>query len=241
MGDILPLLASPLPCIEPLYASRLGRIMMVSYQKCRRSWKAVVSILKMTRYPTGADVDPNLFGNERWWHLSTFVPWSCTYLSFMTLLDFSDPFYITIFVLVYFGVHILSWYSVCYWHREMSPYRLIGAKAKYMAEAIPMVVAAALRHLLEFNYYHFGLLLGCTTYFYIFAHFLHAAYDITGKDVLGAIAMLVLVEELNKELLVGALALSFCLGLSFYRYMTYSAPSCLVDLKVLVEDLCVPF
>nr|XP_009772816.1 PREDICTED: uncharacterized protein LOC104223141 [Nicotiana sylvestris]XP_016489819.1 PREDICTED: uncharacterized protein LOC107809676 [Nicotiana tabacum] len=51
MGDVLPLCASPHPCVEPPRASRFCSIVSVSYQKCRRFLRAVVSILKMIRLP----------------------------------------------------------------------------------------------------------------------------------------------------------------------------------------------
>ncbi|KAF3634039.1 putative mitochondrial ubiquitin ligase activator of nfkb 1-A-like isoform 2 [Capsicum annuum] len=93
----------------------------------------------------------------------------------------------------------------------MSPFRLIGAKAKFMLEIIPMIVAATLRLLLKYYYLKYVLLLlSCTTYFYTFAHFMHAAYDIGLRDVYLGLAMVVLVRKLNEEMLAGALIL--CLG-----------------------------
>ncbi|KAG5588339.1 hypothetical protein H5410_048773 [Solanum commersonii] len=113
--------------------------------------------------------------------------------------------------------------SIIYWYRDM-PFRLIGAKAKFKLEVIPMIIAAAFHHLLEFNYVYFCLILGFTTYFYTIAHFMRAAYDIGGKDVLLGLVMLVLAYFLKGGLLVRGLGLSLCVVLCFYRYVTYSAP-----------------
>ncbi|KAM3327325.1 hypothetical protein P3S67_002451 [Capsicum chacoense] len=128
-------------------------------------------------------------------------------------------------------------YSVIYWHRD-SPFRLIGAKGKFMIEVIPMIVAAALPHpkLLESNDAYFFLLLSCTSYFYTFAHFLHAAYDIGFIDVFLGLAMVVFVRMLNGGLLVGALI--FCLGLSFYRYVRYRAPELPIHRKKMEQLPC---
>ncbi|KAG5588332.1 hypothetical protein H5410_048766 [Solanum commersonii] len=119
--------------------------------------------------------------------------------------------------------HLSLLTSIFYWYRDM-PFRLIGAKAKFKLEVIPMIIAAAFHHLLEFNYGYFLLILGFTTYFYIIAHFMRAAYDIGGKDVLLGLVMLVLAYFLKGGLLVRGLGLSLCVVLCFYRYVTYSAP-----------------
>ncbi|PHT46518.1 hypothetical protein CQW23_15676 [Capsicum baccatum] len=179
-----------------------------------------------------------IVGNDYWWFLFGIIPYACAWVSFV-LFD-EDPHPVT-FAVVFFGLlffHIVALHSVVYWHREMSPFRLIGAKAKFMIEVIPVIAAAALPHLLEFDGAYYALLLCCTTYFYTFAHFMHAAYDIGGKDVFLALTMLVLVHRLNEELLVGALALILCLGLSLYRYMTYCAPELPIHPKKEMELPC---
>ncbi|KAM3373677.1 hypothetical protein P3S68_012391 [Capsicum galapagoense] len=124
--------------------------------------------------------------------------------------------------------HVVALYSVVYWHREMSPFRLIGAKAKFMIEVIPVIAAAALRHLLKFDGAYYALLLSCTTYFSI-----PLPTSCTPR-----LAMLVLVHRLNGELLVGALALILCFGLSLYRYMTYCAPELPIHRKKEMELPC---
>ncbi|KAM3231484.1 hypothetical protein P3L10_016843 [Capsicum annuum] len=244
MGDILPQRSSP-----------LRSIVMVPYQKGKQSLKAAVSILKMIRLPpllsykpSKVEVDPRkrhkrlpanlIVGNDYWWFLFGNIPYLCAWVS-IGLFD-KDPNPV-IYVFGFLGLlffHSVALHSVLYWHREMSPFRLIGAKAKFMIEVIPVIVAAALRHLLEFDGAYYALLLSCTTYFYTFAHFMHAAYDIGGKDVFLALTMLVLVHRLNEELLVGALALILCLGLSLYRYMTYCAPELPIHPKKEMELPC---
>ncbi|KAG5588334.1 hypothetical protein H5410_048768 [Solanum commersonii] len=132
--------------------------------------------------------------------------------------------------------HLSLLTSIFYWYRDM-PFRLIGAKAKFKLEVIPMIIAAAFHHLLEFNYGYFLLILGFTTYFYIIAHFMRAAYDIGGKDVLLGLVMLVLAYFLKGGLLVRGLGLSLCVVLCFYRYVTYSAPEVPVHGKKELERL----
>ncbi|KAG5588338.1 hypothetical protein H5410_048772 [Solanum commersonii] len=128
-------------------------------------------------------------------------------------------------ILIFLGVltHMALLTSILYWYRDM-PFSLIGAKAKFKLEVIPMIIAAAFHHLLEFNYGYFCLILGFTAYFYTIAHFMRAAYDIGGKDVLLGLVMLVLAYFLKGGLLVRGLGLSLCVVLCFYRYVTYSAP-----------------
>ncbi|KAF3634037.1 hypothetical protein FXO37_26699 [Capsicum annuum] len=224
MGDVLPVRDSP-----------LGGIVMVSaYHKCKRMLKRAVSILKMVRNPLAIDSrlgldkatyenlidptrhphhippDPLIMGNDWWWILFSSIPLFCTWACFC-LFIVPDEVTHFIFLLSLAGFHLTVLYSILYWHREMSPFRLIGAKAKFMLEIIPMIVAATLRLLLKYYYLKYVLLLlSCTTYFYTFAHFMHAAYDIGLRDVYLGLAMVVLVLKLNEELLAGALIL--CLG-----------------------------
>ncbi|PHT80480.1 hypothetical protein T459_18532 [Capsicum annuum] len=160
---------------------------MVPYQKGKQILKAAVPILKMIRLPpllsykpSKVDVDPRkrhkrlsanlIVGNDYWWYLFGMIPFACAWVSF-ALFD-EDPHPVT-YVVFFFGLlifHMVALHSVVYWHREMSPFRLIGAKAKFMIEVIPVIVAAALPHLLEFDDAYYALLLSCTTYFYTFAH-----------------------------------------------------------------------
>nr|XP_009631299.1 uncharacterized protein LOC104121110 [Nicotiana tomentosiformis] len=165
-----------------------------------------------------------IVGDDWRWFLLNFIPLWCIWAVFPIFVEDAGPVTFFSYYIVSTNAYLIPWYSVCYWHREMSPFRLIGAKAKFMIEVIPMIVAAALHHLLEYNVGYFVILLGCTACVYIFTHFMHAAYDIEHFDFLLGLAMLVLVHWLNEELLVGVLVLSFCLCLSFYRYMTYCAP-----------------
>ncbi|KAM3231488.1 hypothetical protein P3L10_016847 [Capsicum annuum] len=141
---------------------------MVPYQKGKQILKAAVPILKMIRLPpllsykpSKVDVDPRkrhkrlsanlIVGNDYWWYLFGMIPFACAWVSF-ALFD-EDPHPVT-YVVFFFGLlifHMVALHSVVYWHREMSPFRLIGAKAKFMIEVIPVIVAAALPHLLEFD------------------------------------------------------------------------------------------
>ncbi|XP_015163554.1 uncharacterized protein [Solanum tuberosum] len=72
-----------------------------------------------------------------------------------------------------------------------------------------------------------GRLLRCTGYFYIISHFMRRAYDISGKDVMLGLAMQTFCFMANGMLFVRAIALSFCFGISIYRYVTYSTPPAL--------------
>ncbi|WMV31606.1 hypothetical protein MTR67_024991 [Solanum verrucosum] len=127
-----------------------------------------------------------------------------------------------------------------YWYPYRTPFRSMGPKGKFMIEFIPTLTAAALSlnllndaddkglwHFLEINYGYLFLLLGCTGYFYVVAHFMRRAYDINGKDVILGLAMQAFCFMVNGRLLVRAIALSFCFGISIYRYMTYAAPPAL--------------
>ncbi|OIS98980.1 PREDICTED: uncharacterized protein LOC109232819 [Nicotiana attenuata] len=228
MGDVLPLCAS----LRDLSLD----IATVTCEKGRQSLKTVVSIFnKLKRVFPDKDYVPST-GSSRllrerndiyWLHFSN-VSMLSMVAAFVLLMG--DPkvsmisiIFETIVPMCCCIIHMIAFFTVIYWHRDM-PFRLIGAKAKFMIEVIPMIIAAGLHHLLEFNYGYLALLVCCTTYFYIYAHFLHIAYDIGGIDVLLGLVMQVLGYMLNVELLVRALVLSFCFGLSFYRYMTYRAP-----------------
>ncbi|XP_059315946.1 uncharacterized protein LOC132066741 [Lycium ferocissimum] len=203
-------------------------IWRVSYQKGMQIFKFVIAIWNMTRFPLPFSIGANqhvIAGNDYWWAGFSFIALACT--SGWVLLLSGIQYSCAPFLIIYIGgmlVHGTAVHSVCYWHRESYPYRLIGAKAKLMIEVIPMIVAAAIRVFTDDDRYLIILLLGCTSYFYSFAHFLHVAYDIGGKDIFLGLSMLLLVHRLSEKLLVGASALSFCLCLSFYRYMTYCAP-----------------
>ncbi|OIT21776.1 hypothetical protein A4A49_61119 [Nicotiana attenuata] len=251
MEDVLPLCDPP----RSLYFD----IATVTCQKGRQSLKTVVSIFnKIKRVFPDADHVPSTGGNaeyvflvflswllrERndiWWILFSNIPLLCMIAAFFKLTG--DPKVYTIFLILNIMfipcgsiIHTVALLTVVYWHRDM-PFQLIGAKVKFMIEVIPMITAAALHHFLEFNYGYLNLVLCCTTYFYTYAHFLHVAYDIGGIDVLVGLVMQVVGYMLNVELLVRALALSFCFGLSFYRYMTYCAPELPAHHKKELEQL----
>ncbi|OIT02886.1 PREDICTED: uncharacterized protein LOC109227501 [Nicotiana attenuata] len=209
MVDVLPLCASPHPCVEPPRASRFCSIVSVSYKKCRHFLRAVVSILKMIRLPglCTCSQPVDVVGDDWIWFLLGFIPLWCIWLVFPICVKGASDITFISYYIVSTTAYLIPWYSVMYWHREMSPFRLIGAKAIFMIEVIPMIIAAALHHLLEYNVGYFVILLGCTTCVYIFAHFMHAAYDIGDSDFLLGLAMLVLVNWLNEEMLVGVLEL----------------------------------
>ncbi|XP_060178602.1 uncharacterized protein LOC132608852 isoform X1 [Lycium barbarum] len=232
--EVLPLCASP------------RSLFLGTWTFFSQSFDAVVSSFKKFRWAvSGFGVAGRagrfIYGNDLWWFLFSYVPWSCM---FFALLKFTGARHVynilMVLDIIIFPVssitHSVVVYSVVYWYRDM-PFRLMGAKAKFMIEVIPMIMAVTLHHLLEFNYGYLELLLGFTTYFYIFAHFTRIAYDIGVKDILVGLVMQVLGYMLNVELLVRALALSFCLGYSFYRYVTYCAPEVPVHSKKELEQL----
>ncbi|XP_009615868.1 uncharacterized protein LOC107774812 [Nicotiana tabacum] len=235
MGEVLPLCASARGLFLCTWT--------VSYQKCWQSLKTVVSFVKKFRWAWPASLGgppsggrPLVMGVEMlWWSLGI-LPYGCMVAAVLNFVRYPISLIVLIMLVGSYFFHLAVLYSIVYWHQHM-PFRLIGAKAKFMIEVIPMITAAALHHLLEFNYGYLALLLCCTTYFYAFAHFLHLAYDIGGIDVLLGIVMQVLAYMLNVELLVRALALSFCFVLCFYRYMTYCAPELPVPRKKELEQL----
>ncbi|OIT39041.1 hypothetical protein A4A49_54754 [Nicotiana attenuata] len=182
--------------------------------------------------------EPLVQGYDYLWYFFTTIAFECLVAAFL-LLGGTDHLLILAFGIFPgcgFILHNNVLHSVVYWHRDM-PFRLIGAKAKFMIEVIPLVTAAVLRHLLDFNYGYPALLLGCTGYFYAFAHFLRVAYDIKGIDVMLGLVMQVLAYMLNEELLVRALVLSFCFCICFYRYVMYSAPELPAHDKKELEQL----
>ncbi|XP_070042025.1 uncharacterized protein [Nicotiana tomentosiformis] len=213
MGDAIPLCASP--CGNAT----------VSYQKGTQSLKVVVSIYKKIRLPEafGGQSDGGLVRLEDiWWLIYSYFSFLCIVAALLNL-EHVPGIFTFLFMVGGFIIHFTAHYSVVYWHRDM-PFQIIGAKAKFMIEVIPVMTAAVLHHLLEFNYGYLALLLGCTTYFYVFGHFMHVSYDIVEKDLLLELVMQVLVYMVDGELLVRALALTFCVGLCFYRYMIYCTP-----------------
>ncbi|KAM3357196.1 hypothetical protein P3S68_023910 [Capsicum galapagoense] len=175
-----------------------------------------------------------IVGNDWWWFVFSFIP-IVTTTAWFFLSGPHGPAAALIFAFYQNILYGIGVYSLIYWHRD-SPFRLIGAKGKFMIEVIPMIVAAALLHHSEFDEEaYFFLLLACTTYFYTFAHFMHAAYDIGFIDVFLGLAMVVLVRMLNGGLLIGALI--FCLGSSFYRYLRYRAPELPIHRKKMEMEL----
>jgi len=170
-----------------------------------------------------------IVGKDMWsWYFFSSIPLCSIIMGILILMgdpSGNDWLAILDMILMILGLftHLSLLTSIFYWYRDM-PFRLIGAKAKFKLEVIPMIIAAAFHHLLEFNYGYFCLILGFTTYFYTIAHFMRAAYDIGGKDVLLGLVMLVLAYFLKGGLLVRGLGLSLCVVLCFYRYVTYSAP-----------------
>nr|XP_016505590.1 PREDICTED: uncharacterized protein LOC107823466 isoform X1 [Nicotiana tabacum]XP_016505591.1 PREDICTED: uncharacterized protein LOC107823466 isoform X1 [Nicotiana tabacum] len=234
-SQVLPLSASP--------ATRgmFLRTCVVFYQKL----KALVSSFKTFRWALpgiyggrSTAGKPLVEGYDYLWYAFTTIPFGCLAAAFL-LLGGTDHLLIFTFGICPgcgYILHINVLYSVVYWHRDM-PFRLIGAKAKFMIEAIPLVTAAALHHLLEFNYGYLTLLVSCTGYFYTYAHFLRVAYDIKGIDVMLGLVMQVLTYMLNVGLLARALVLSFCFGICFYRYVMYCAPELPAHDKKELEQL----
>ncbi|XP_060179821.1 uncharacterized protein LOC132609717 isoform X1 [Lycium barbarum] len=207
-----------------------------------QNFNAVVSSFKKFRwawpwYRGGR----TLHGNDVWWSIFGNLSWFCMCLALLNfMVDPSRSMTLAALHVIFSTgaliTHFTLMHSIVYWYGDM-PFKLMGAKAKFMIEVIPMIIAAALHHLLEFNYGYLLLLLVFTIYFYTFAHFMHVAYDIGGKDVLLGLLMPVLGYMLNVELLLRALALSFCLGFSFYRYVTYCAPEVPAHSKKELERL----
>nr|XP_016510480.1 PREDICTED: uncharacterized protein LOC107827794 [Nicotiana tabacum]XP_016510481.1 PREDICTED: uncharacterized protein LOC107827794 [Nicotiana tabacum]XP_016510482.1 PREDICTED: uncharacterized protein LOC107827794 [Nicotiana tabacum] len=237
MGDSsqgLPLSASP--ATRGLFL----RTRMICYQKL----KAVISSFMEFNWlapgllgrSTGGK--PLVEGYDYLWYIFTNIAFGCLAAAFLLLGGIHHPYIFVIWICpgCCFLLHINVLYSVVYWHRDM-PFQLIGAKAKFMIEVIPLVTAAALRHLLDFNYGYPALLLGCTGYFCAYVHFLRVAYDIKGIDVMLGLVMQGLAYMLNVELLVRALVLSFCFGICFYRYVTYCAPEVPAHDKKELEQL----
>ncbi|KAK4356791.1 hypothetical protein RND71_022401 [Anisodus tanguticus] len=223
--------------VLPLYDHPRG-LATVTYQKGEQSLQTVVSLFnKIKRALLNKDHAPPPPGPRfltmsynAWLVVFGMVPFFCMVFAFRKLLGDPKGFTIcrVLYVIVMLGgsiIHVVVLHCVTYWYRDM-PFQLIGAKAKFMIEVIPMITVAILHHLLEFNYAYIAVLIsiGCTGYFYIYAHFMHVAYDIGGIDALLGLVMQVLGYMLNLKLLVGSFILSFCLCFSFYRYVTYCAP-----------------
>ncbi|KAK4732678.1 hypothetical protein R3W88_025666 [Solanum pinnatisectum] len=200
-----------------------------------RTWtfslKTVVTSVKNFRWimPWVERSHGSIVGKDMWsWYFFSSIPPCSIIVGILILMG--DPVgnaWLSILeaIVVFLGflTHLTLLTSSLYWYRDM-PFRLIGAKAKFKLEVIPMIIAAAFDDLLEFNYGYFCLILGFTTYFYTIARFMRAAYDIGGKDVLLGLVMLVLAYFLKGGLLVRGLGLSLCAVLCLYRYVTYSAP-----------------
>ncbi|KAL3360156.1 hypothetical protein AABB24_016583 [Solanum stoloniferum] len=209
------------------------RLFLHSWTVSSQSFKAVVTFVKNFRWAhpgvhVRTDTNPIFEGYDVGWYFFSNIPSICT--GYGMVKSTGDPRIYKILIsleliLILVGtfIHHLAMYSIIYWFRDM-PFRLIGAKAKFMIELIPIIMLAALHHFFEFNYGYLSLVVGFTTYFYIIAHFMHVAYDIEGKDVLLGLVMQVLAYLLNGELLFRALGLSFCVVLCFYRYVMYSTP-----------------
>ncbi|KAH0637391.1 hypothetical protein KY289_037306 [Solanum tuberosum] len=219
MGDEVVSLCSLFLRTWTLYSEKLKAVVtFVKYFRLIMAWDP--------RHPRG---DGLIVGMDMsLWYMFGRIPPISIIIGIMILLG--DPtinnwLLIPDMILMFLGgmvTHPALLTSIIYWYRDM-PFRLIGAKAKFKLEVIPMIIAAAFHHLLEFNYGYFCLILGITTYFYTIAHFMRVAYDIGGKDVLLGLVMLVLAYFLEGGLLVRGLGLSLCVVLCFYRYVTYSA------------------
>ncbi|KAG5588663.1 hypothetical protein H5410_049097 [Solanum commersonii] len=186
------------------------------------------AVLKAAVIISANNFNPIIIENDIGWYIFMIIPSICTGFGITLLIGDLRAYKILItieFILIAVRtfIHHLVIHSISYWYREM-PFRLIGAKTKFMIELIPILTLAALHHLFQFNYAYLHLVVGFTSYFYTIAHFMHEAYDIEGKDVLLGLAMQVLAYLLNGELLVKALALSLGVVLCFYRYVMYSAP-----------------
>ncbi|XP_006345850.1 uncharacterized protein [Solanum tuberosum] len=178
-----------------------------------------------------------------WWVFSCFPP-ICLSVAFSYFVAYPLPLDELIcglslyFYTLFQSAVILYLLLNNYWYPCRTPFRSMGPKGKFMIEFIPSLTAAALNlnllndkgglwQFLELNYGYFFLLLGCTGYFYIISHFMRRAYDISGKDVMLGLAMQTFCFMANGMLFVRAIALSFCFGISIYRYVTYSTPPAL--------------
>ncbi|KAL3369593.1 hypothetical protein AABB24_010105 [Solanum stoloniferum] len=179
-----------------------------------------------------------------WWVFSSFPPYSLSIafnyfmpipIHMVVIFCVANLFYITLQAIVLLYPLLNN-----YWYPYKTQFRSMGPKGKFMIDFIPALTAAALSfnllndaddkglwHFLEFNYGYIFLLFGCTGYFYLISHFMHRAYDISGKDVMLGLAMQVFCFMVKGKLFVRVIALCFCFGISIYRYVTYSAPPAL--------------
>ncbi|PHT27100.1 hypothetical protein CQW23_33294 [Capsicum baccatum] len=205
-----------------------------TWEVSSQSLKAVVSFVNNFRCEVPwFDVPPNYVGpfiepSDLWWLLVINAPSLFVGFAYINLMNGLSGYKISQVlgpILLSGGIltHVVVLSFVMYWYYDR-PFRLIGAEAIFLIEVIPMIVASALHHLLEFNYGYLCLLLGFTMYVYGCAHFMHVAYDIGGKDVLLGLVMQIPFYIVKEKLLIRALALSFCVVLCFCKYMMYSAP-----------------
>ncbi|KAM3327345.1 hypothetical protein P3S67_002471 [Capsicum chacoense] len=213
------------PCASP------RRLFLRTWEVSSQSLKAVVSFVNNFRCEVPWFDTPPYYVwllTELFWVQVINNPSLCIAFAYRNLMDGLRGYKISQLlgaILLSGGIlnHFVVMYFVIYWYYDR-PFRLIGAEAIFLIEVIPMIVASALHHLLEFNYGYLYLLLGFTMYVYGCAHFMHVAYDIGGKDVLLGSVLQIPFYIVNGKLLIRALALSFCVVLCFCKYMMYSAP-----------------
>lgn len=120
-----------------------------------------------------------------------------------------------------------------------------------MIELITSGIAAASHQILVFKrgvlsfmeildgaqFWPLNILLSCTSYFYLVAHFTHRSYDITITDVIVVLAMQVSCFTVCGDLYIRSLPLFFCICICFYRYAAYAGPTVIPHPKRESEDV----
>ncbi|KAM3249868.1 hypothetical protein P3L10_011638 [Capsicum annuum] len=215
------------PCASP------RSLFLRTWEVSSQTLKAVVSFVnnfscEVPWVYQSPNVGPLIEPSDLWWLQIINTPSLCMGFAYINLMNGLRGYKISQVlgpILLSGGIltHVVVMSFVMYWYYDR-PFRLIGAQAIFLIEVIPMIVASALHHLLEFNYGYLYLLLGFTMYVYGCVHFMHVAYDIGGKDVLLGLVLQIPFYIVNGKLLIRVLALSFCVVLCFCKYMIYSAP-----------------
>lgn len=182
--------------------------------------------------------NPRLLPELLWWVFSSLPPqWLSVVFNYFVAIPLNLNGVICImgffiYTILQSLVMIYPFLNNCWYPYKTS----MGPKGKFMIDFIPALAAATLHHyrynddedkglwqFLELNYGYLFLLLSCSAYFYVIVHFTRRAYDISLKDVMLGLAMQTFCFMVNGALLVRGMALGFCFGISWYRYMTYSA------------------
>ncbi|KAK4724562.1 hypothetical protein R3W88_027341 [Solanum pinnatisectum] len=171
-------LVLPILCVSPLRRMFL------------RAWPIFSSFINKFRYLASMpNLGPFVGYYDICWLLFSYIPWLCISHALLNLIVHDFDIVMFIIILGLYVTHNIVIHFVKHWHRDMA-LRLMGAKAKFMIEVIPVITLATLYHVLEFNYGYLCLLLGLTTYFYTFAYFIHVAYDVGAKDVLTGLVII---------------------------------------------------